>query len=317
MKAANRRFCFVVGWVFLAIGLGTNGCGGDDTHAQDSSATHFLETCTADCAPGFDCLCGACTRQCVVASDCSALASRAVCTITAIAHPGCFNDPDLRACDVPCAADADCSSLPEASHCAAGYCREPSQVIESGAGGAANGGASSSSGGGGVANGGAPSSSGGSTTAGSSGGSPNGGSTSTDSGVGVDASSSQADASSGGTGNGVDAGETADANVLTVDPLGRWLDPGPGISCDYATNGSDTCNGPDINCNAAPINPACTQVENHFCCFDVGCLRNWTQDADYCPGPDIMINCDPSHGTPVGCTSPTTSPTIFCCTPAP
>jgi hypothetical protein len=92
-------------------------CGGQtDPDGVMGSETHFLIQCSNECAPGLECIRGACTTPCSDDGACSALSSAAVCS----------SGPDgsaAAACDVPCATSSDCDVLGSAHQCQAGLCR--------------------------------------------------------------------------------------------------------------------------------------------------------------------------------------------------
>jgi hypothetical protein len=114
----------------------------------------------------------------------------------------------------------------------------------------------------------------------------------------------------GATGTG---GATSTGGSGGAAPDSRWTDPGFGIGCGYTT--SSNCGGTlTLSCTAAPTNPECTAISGGYCCPGA-CVRNWVDDDAFCPGAPIMIACNPSSGTPAGCSPIGTDLSIKCCDP--
>lgn len=87
------------------------------TSSSGSGETHFLKYCEGSCAPGFNCLCGVCTKSCSDTTSCGNDAPSAECRA---ANDECRTPH----CDVSCEQDADCAALGAEHHCQAGSCRE-------------------------------------------------------------------------------------------------------------------------------------------------------------------------------------------------
>lgn len=126
---AERR----LGWQKLArlalglapLALGIAGCEAGPAARELGSETHFLRGCNQTCEGGFTCLCGVCTKECSVDATCEELAAGASCVGSGprVADGICEDQGTAAFCDHTCTSDADCSGLPDAQHCDAGYCR--------------------------------------------------------------------------------------------------------------------------------------------------------------------------------------------------
>ena len=106
--------------IFLAV-LTAYACGGKSIQSGGSN-TNWFATCTSasDCASGFECWCGICTKTC--ANDCSANAA-ATCTAP---PPSCNGLPvtdQAMACAVQCTKDADCKGVGANATCVDSICR--------------------------------------------------------------------------------------------------------------------------------------------------------------------------------------------------
>jgi hypothetical protein len=93
---------------------------------QAGSESHFLVTCNATCAGGFECLCGVCTETCAGDATCTSILAEATCVDVA-SRPQSSRCDDTKVeafCDVKCATDTDCHSLGSDFACSDGFCRE-------------------------------------------------------------------------------------------------------------------------------------------------------------------------------------------------
>lgn len=95
-------------------------CGELDVR-KSTGETHFLALCSASCADGFDCLCGACTRACTDSLACAEFGAGAGCLPS---EASCTDA--TRTCDLACSADQDCAGLGSAYACRSNRCRQAS-----------------------------------------------------------------------------------------------------------------------------------------------------------------------------------------------
>jgi len=111
-------------WLWLCATL--LGCQPSPETPQAGSESHFLATCNASCADGFDCLCGVCTKACSDSASCSAIYPAATCVdVASRPETSRCEDTSVPAfCDVACAADTDCSGLGGGFACSGGFCRQ-------------------------------------------------------------------------------------------------------------------------------------------------------------------------------------------------
>lgn len=96
--------------------------------------SHFLDVCLApsDCATGYTCDCGVCTKACTATSDCAALAPGATCATSIPVTSLCELASQLgSACVIECTTDSDCGTLGSTAVCSAGWCRRPQIVTVS------------------------------------------------------------------------------------------------------------------------------------------------------------------------------------------
>jgi hypothetical protein len=112
MRSLKYKLFWVVG-ALLAIGA----CG--NTAELRSGETHFLQSCTAGCAAGYECLCGVCTLSCEENAACEGESDAASCEPSAL---GC--EGSARVCDVGCENDADCAEVGDGFQCQSGQCRD-------------------------------------------------------------------------------------------------------------------------------------------------------------------------------------------------
>ena len=97
--------------------------------------THFLTRCDASdpsaCGSSLSCVCGVCTVACSERSECNTF------PIAECVQPTASSCPSVAAhCDVPCAADVDCSLLSKEHRCLVGVCRAEAPHVTPGDGGA-------------------------------------------------------------------------------------------------------------------------------------------------------------------------------------
>jgi hypothetical protein len=99
-------------------------CDGRQSGTETGSETHFLRDCALGCG-ALDCLCGVCTRSCESDSSCTTLSELATCVAPAErGEKSCSGMESSPICDVPCAADDECTSLGAEFSCTNGHCRE-------------------------------------------------------------------------------------------------------------------------------------------------------------------------------------------------
>lgn len=122
-RSAQRRpigsWRRAIALLFLALGAG-HGCQAQAVDSVDGSQTHFLRSCSVDCAAGLDCVCGVCTRPCELDFECGELAAGATCSAEDAACPGA-----APSCTVECTIDADCSTIAGDMACVSGRCQGP------------------------------------------------------------------------------------------------------------------------------------------------------------------------------------------------
>ena len=94
---------------------------------KEGSETHFLQTCSASCPSGMQCICGACSSACSNNLECDSLSGAARCTSMAprVAQLRCGDAVPARSCDVACIDALDCSLLDRDFACIDGFCRKP------------------------------------------------------------------------------------------------------------------------------------------------------------------------------------------------
>lgn len=106
--------------LFVAASL-LGACG--ESSVEESGETHFLERCSDDsCGPGLECLCGVCSLPCASDITCRDLHGSATC----VERADCSQ---VKACDVGCTSDGDCSGLGDGFSCRDGACRTPPPAI--------------------------------------------------------------------------------------------------------------------------------------------------------------------------------------------
>lgn len=126
-----RVFSGTVWGLAIGVVLALSSCGtrqGTPTPSVGSES-HFLTSCSATCAQGFECLCGVCTARCVEASECQEYYPSAECVSVSErpAASSCDGSEARAFCDVRCELDADCVGLGDAFSCQFGFCREEAQ----------------------------------------------------------------------------------------------------------------------------------------------------------------------------------------------
>jgi hypothetical protein len=82
----------------------------------NGSETHFLEACNTSCASGLECVDGQCSKRCSTDDVCGELDDRATCATQPSA---------VKACELECSDNTDCTRLLPELTCNAGVCRGP------------------------------------------------------------------------------------------------------------------------------------------------------------------------------------------------